>query len=384
MENDFSKSIDAPTLKWMRNQVSKAAVTKTLTDLLIEKEKNQPFFLRIVETPSILTTLAANSVNSLGKANKLLSPKLLFHQGTLETIYKIRDIFLEFDEDRSRTLEICELYTMFNSNDIPITEEELIELFTKPHQKKKKIWEYRLTFLDLVEFALDERCQTKFREVMNRIRKRCPDIVFLPLSLEQALEYIFHKGQIKLNMKKINKGIKRLEKIEKRYNDQGGINDADYKTKDNGNIILRKMGIVGGVNINVACKSFENVIELSKEKLDEVNKKIEKCQHISSKTDTTLATAISDTVENSDRDKKRLNKSIYGNKFCNLKKKLPPILLRDSLSSRRFGEAITSSNIQNSYKITETIEESTNFSSNNKGPFSLKHQKVQRLIRVVK
>ena len=86
---------------------------------------------------------------------KKLKPEFLFQKKTLEKIYKMRDIFLQFDEDKSRTLEITELFTMFNSNEIPVTKNELIELFTQKNEKKKKIWEYKLTFLDFVKFSLN-------------------------------------------------------------------------------------------------------------------------------------------------------------------------------------------------------------------------------------
>ena len=55
-----------------------------------------------------------------------IGTEFLFQKKTLEKIYKMRDIFLQFDEDRSRTLEITELFTMFNSNEIPVTKNELI------------------------------------------------------------------------------------------------------------------------------------------------------------------------------------------------------------------------------------------------------------------
>ena len=114
-------------LKWMRHLLPSNALSTTLTDMLVEKEKDQPFLLRILEDKNIIQSIVREGGKlSYLQNNKKLKPEFLFQKKTLEKIYKMRDIFLQCDEDRSRTLEITELFTMFNSNEIPVTKNELI------------------------------------------------------------------------------------------------------------------------------------------------------------------------------------------------------------------------------------------------------------------
>ena len=81
-----------------------------------------------------------------------------------------------------------------------------------------KIWEYKLTFLDFVNFSLSEECEAKYRLLMKKVKQRTNSDIYLPMTLKQTLEHIFNKGKIKLNIAKINKGINKLEKIEKMTN----------------------------------------------------------------------------------------------------------------------------------------------------------------------
>ena len=53
MNNFTSNKIDCATLKWMRHLLPSNALSTTLTDMLVEKEKDQPFLLRILEDKNI-------------------------------------------------------------------------------------------------------------------------------------------------------------------------------------------------------------------------------------------------------------------------------------------------------------------------------------------
>ena len=266
---NLKTGVDCSTLKWMRHLLPSNALSNTLTDMLIEKEKSKPFLLRILEDKNALQSIVRpNSRFPFLHNDKTLKPELLFQKTTLEKIRQLRDIFLQFDEDHSRTLEISELFTMFNTNGIPVTKDELIDLFTLRDQKKKKIWEYKLTFLDFVNFSLSEECEAKYRLLMKKVKQRTNSDIYLPMTLKQTLEHIFNKGKIKLNIAKINKGINKLEKIEKRKELE------DSNTDKSKYLILRKIGINRGININMICKSFSNVLNISKEQLEQMETQI--------------------------------------------------------------------------------------------------------------
>ena len=273
MNNFTKKDLDCQTLKWMRHLLPSSAVSNSLTDMLIEKEKNKPFLLRLLEDKKLISSIAKqqNSNHSFIQQTKQLKPELLFQKSTLEKIYQLRDIFLEFDEDRSRTLEISELFTMFNSNGIPVTKDELIDLFTWKTDEKKQIWEYKLTFLDFVEFSFSDVCEVKFRELMKKIKKRMNQQVYFPMTLKQSLEYIFNKGKIKTNIQKIKRGIKKIEIFEKKKKIQN--DDTKYQ-------VLKKMGINKGINVNMVCKCFSNVLDISREQLEQLEKQMEEKEKI--------------------------------------------------------------------------------------------------------
>ena len=265
--NNFSKNkIDCATVKWMRHLLPSNFLSSTLTDMLIEKEKKHPFLLRLFEEDNNALKSIINQQGTLPYLNnkKKLKPELLFQKETLEKIYKMMDIFLQFDEDRSRTLEITELHTMFNTNGIPVTKDELVEIFTKKGEKKKKIWEYKLSFLDFVEFSLSNECNSKFRQLMKKIKERVSSDTYLPMTFPQSLEYIFNKGKIKSNISKISNGIKKIDTLGKRKSLYNGMQPR-YS-------FLRKVGIGKNINVNMICKCFSNVIDISKEKLKTIEK----------------------------------------------------------------------------------------------------------------
>ena len=54
----------------------------------------------------------------------------------MNKINKLLDIFLEFDGDGSRKLEIGEMVNMFKTNNIPVSEKELVGLFFKDKKLK--------------------------------------------------------------------------------------------------------------------------------------------------------------------------------------------------------------------------------------------------------
>lgn len=258
------------TINWMRHLIPQQEVNQSLTNLLIEKEKEFPFVLRLFEDKKLIMKFA-NSIpknNQCSSTKKQLKPKLLFHKSVLDKIYKLRDIFVYFDQDRSRTLEITELCAMFNSNNIPITKDELIDLFTYPGETKRKSWQYKITFLDFVKFCLDEKCQEKYRLLMTKIKQRTQNRFYIPLTLEQTLEYISNEIKIHHCYQKIHKGIKKIEQYKK--------SKKHLSTKTFKNDLLYKVGIGRGVISGKVCKAFHDILEINSNKLNQMEKEIQK------------------------------------------------------------------------------------------------------------
>ena len=270
------------TINWMRHLLPQTEINQSLTDLLIQKEQDLPFVLRLLEDKHLFTNFAKtssrNNNTNINNSNlnsntctRKLKPEHLFHASILEKIYQLRDIFLHFDKDRSRTLEISELCSMFNSNKIPITKNELIDLFTHPGEQRRKSWQYKVTFLDFVEFCLNEQCQHKYRLLMTKIKNRTKNHIYIPMSLQQTLEYIYNETKIQSCFNKIQKGIKKIEQVKR--NERKLTTKSSLSSNKRG--LLYKIGFGRGVNSGMVCKAFHDIIEINGNKLTQVEKEIQ-------------------------------------------------------------------------------------------------------------
>ena len=89
--------------------------------MLIQKEQDLSFVLHLLEDKHLFNNFgktsshnnnnsnSSNSVFNINNSNnnvckRKLKPEKLFHASILEKIYQLRDIFLHFDKDRSRTV----------------------------------------------------------------------------------------------------------------------------------------------------------------------------------------------------------------------------------------------------------------------------------------
>lgn len=244
------------TIKWMRNKVKPEVISSSLTSLLLEKEKKIPLILQILNGTQFLNSLTKD--NASNKSN--MNPQMFFNETTLKKIHQIRDLFIDFDEDRSRTLDVSELHKMFNSNQIPLTKRELVKLFGKGI--KNKIEDYRLSFFDIVLFSLSEKHNYNFRNLMKKVKKRVDKDIYIPLDFNTALEYIYNKGLIKKSLKKIERGIKTLNRLEKQFTSQ---------SNEKCNTIMNKLGIGRSINLNQVFKGFRDVIDISRSLMHKVN-----------------------------------------------------------------------------------------------------------------
>jgi hypothetical protein len=153
---------------------------------------------------------------------------------------------------------------MFNSN-------ELIDLFTHPGEQRRKNWQYKVTFLDFVEFCLNEQCQHKYRTLMTKIKNRTKNKVYIPMSLQQTLEYIYNETKIQSCFNKIQKGIKKIEQVKR--NERKLTTKSSLTATKRG--LLYKIGFGRGVNSGMVCKAFHDIIEINGNKLMQVEKEIQ-------------------------------------------------------------------------------------------------------------
>lgn len=165
-----------------------------------------------------------------------IPPKYLYSQLVMTKIKKLLDIFLEFDEDGSRKLEIGEMVVMFNTNKIPVEEEELVGLFFKD-KKLRKDEEPYLDFYQFMLFALSKASDQDFRSFMRKLKKKKADEskaygnlhkspreinkqqeaeeenLFLPMNFNLVLDYFNNKGKQRDSQAKIQEALDIMEEI---------------------------------------------------------------------------------------------------------------------------------------------------------------------------
>ena len=219
---------DIHTIKWLKKKYSNAVFEKSLNTLLpdngkpvipkdeSEEEKKHRIFLEFLESLKPVIDKEKN-VN--------INPKYFFDKNTFEKVLKLKKIFLEFDEDGSRKMELDEMFTMFNQNNINADFDELVHLFFKKKKfKKENIMNLYLDFYQFMQFALNK--EQEFRNFMREIKQKYKkenyqnynnknenDNTYLPMSFNLVLDYFITKGKERSAIEKINKSINAIDNI---------------------------------------------------------------------------------------------------------------------------------------------------------------------------
>jgi hypothetical protein len=181
---------------------------------LEENEKRKYLYIKYLET--------IRKPKSKFEAIKIF-PKYSYSEYTLTKIKKLKEIFLEFDKDFSRKLEIDEMVEMFEKNNIPVKKDELVDLFFKGTDRKKLP---TVPFLDFYQFmlsALNKESDQDFRNFMRKYIKmdalnedenQCDSQdMFLPMNFNLTLDYFNHKKSEREGQYKIKKAINLMDYV---------------------------------------------------------------------------------------------------------------------------------------------------------------------------
>ena len=173
-------NLQQQSTKWLRQRVSDMTLYKSVNSLIEDKKEDKlifkPKLSKSIESsiiPSLDNSRPKFKISKSNQTNQslLIDPKYLFTDINLQKIIKLKNIFLEFDSDGSKKLELNELFEMFEKNNIPVSLEELINLFF-PERKFKEHEEPYLDFYQLYLFAMDKNSDHKFRVFMREIKKK--------------------------------------------------------------------------------------------------------------------------------------------------------------------------------------------------------------------
>ena len=196
------------------------------------------------------------------KPSKNLNLNLIFPKISIERIMKIRDLFLEFDADRNRTFDQDEIYVMFNMNKIPITKEEVVELFG--FNKKKQF----LSFFEFIQLTVNEAFSNKFKKlIMEKIRYRTKDTDICPNDFSDMLSHLCEFGKLSPELKdKTREGqMDYITSIEKKYThreehpeEMNGRDNYKRRSTKKRSIISQIVQGLSRSNVNIKHIDFMN------------------------------------------------------------------------------------------------------------------------------
>ena len=174
-----------------------------------------------------------------------INPKYFFDKRTFEKILKFKEIFLEFDEDQSRKMEIDEMVEMFNQNHINANLRDLVNLFFKGKKiKEEDIMKLYLDFYQFMNFALTK--DQDFREFMREIKLKSKknedgfnsnkseeeENGYLPMNFNLMFDYFLVKGKERASIEAIENSINEMEKIinkDKNIEEKRNVNNNEEK-----------------------------------------------------------------------------------------------------------------------------------------------------------
>ena len=205
--NKKAKLFNINTFNFYRRHVKPKDLDKTFIELIENEEKKIDMEKKLEEIKKNDKEKIANHNNESrndnnneiknSKSTKHVNLELIYPKISIERIKKIRDLFLEFDEDKSRTFDQNELYLMFNMNKIPITFDEVNYLFGFTNSKKG------LTFNEFIQLTVSQYFSNKFKKlIMGKIRHRTKEGDICPNDFNDMLSHLCEFTKLSRDLKK--------------------------------------------------------------------------------------------------------------------------------------------------------------------------------------
>lgn len=106
----------------------------------------------------------------------------LYSTEELQHISMATEVFMDYDQDNSGSLEVEEVYSMFQHNEINISRKKLSYLFNIIHTKQKN----KLNLEEFKELTFSSRANNYFKEIMRDAKKELQSKgkMFRPLPLD--------------------------------------------------------------------------------------------------------------------------------------------------------------------------------------------------------
>lgn len=191
-----------------------------------------------------------------------------FNKEMIDKVMKLKEIFLEFDKDNSRKLELNELLDMFKTNNIPVEMTNLNQLFFDKKVIKK---EGCLKFYELIKFIFNPSNEKKFKVFIENLKedhyKNTGKQVFLPISFNLLLDYLNKRSFIRTNyedIKQISYFIKEFLK------DNNSFIESQIEIENCP--VERRIEFHENLKLELAFQSFKSILEIFNSKNSKINK----------------------------------------------------------------------------------------------------------------
>ena len=193
------------TFKFFRRHVKQSEMEKEFINLIYEKDKKNHSHRNTKIKKNFIKSLKLDKsvVKSLPKERKI-NLDFYFQKKSIDLINKIRDLFIEFDEDKSNSFDQFEFYQMFNLNKIPINMEEIVYLFKFNAHKKV------ISFSELINLTIDPEFEQRYKEVIDKVRPRCEIGIICPINFSGMLSHLCEYGKLSPDAKKFHKKISKI------------------------------------------------------------------------------------------------------------------------------------------------------------------------------
>ena len=293
------------TIQWLRKKFSENILSKSIYSLLPnngkpvvpedENEEDKRHRKMLEYLDSLKEPIGREKFVSI-------NPKYFFNRNTFELVLKLKKIFLDFDADGNRRMELDEMLEMFESNKIYANINDLVELFFKGKKfKEKEVLQLYLNFYQFINFALTK--DQEFRQFMRNIKERSEKDKtdnnkkkigltnendsdsekdgYLPMSFKSLLDYFVDKGKERDSKEIINKAIEKMNEIinkvmishkshytginsSKKLNTQKTLKPESLKLNESDiskNInLIKKKTIVGKNSLSPSMSMFKSLI----------------------------------------------------------------------------------------------------------------------------
>ena len=251
---------DFATIHWLRQKFSNNIINKSIYSLLpnngkpvipeneSEEDKRHRKMIEFLESMK----------EPLGRERYVnINPKYFFTKTTFENVLKLKKIFLEFDKDGNRRMELDEMLEMFMSNKISANINDLVELFFRGKKfKEKEVMKLYLNFHQFIYFALTK--DQDFRQFIRIIKERSDKEKkikeknklgittnnsneednenekdgYLPMSFNSLLDYFVDKGKERASKEVINKAIEEMNRIINKTKNKFNLTNSVRKRKN--------------------------------------------------------------------------------------------------------------------------------------------------------